>query len=95
MLLVLTVLLIGRVGEVEHSVFLQSSSCDCRIHQLVVKEQIVYGQGLSTVQAAHDHATPTVVVVLVPHVDDDAAVHHLNRLQRSRGGLTQCLMFVI
>lgn len=92
-LLVLTVLLIGGVGEVEHSVFLQSSSCYCRIHQLVVKEQVVYRQGLSAVKAAYDHTTPTVVVVLVPHVDDDAAVRHLNRLQRGREGLTwQCPM---
>ncbi len=82
----LTVLLVGGVGEEEHSVFLQSSSCHCRIHQRVVKVQIVYGQGQSAVVAAHHHAAPTVVVVLVPHIDDDAAVHHLNGLQRGREG---------
>lgn len=74
-------LVVGGVGEVEHSVLLQSSSRYNRIHQRVVKVQIVYGQGQPTVSAADHHATPTVVVVLVPHVDDDAAVLHLNRLQ--------------
>lgn len=75
-------LLVGGVGEVEHSVLLQSSSCYCRVHQRVVKVQLIYGQGQSTVTAAYHHTTPTVVVVLVPHIDDDAAVRHLNQLQR-------------
>lgn len=79
---VLTVLLIGGVGEVEHAVLLQSSSCYCRIHQRVVKVQLIYGQGQPAVAAAYHHTTPTVVVVLVPYVDDDAAVWHLHRLQK-------------
>lgn len=73
-------LLIGRVSEVKHSILLQSSCCYCRIHQRVVEVQIIYGQGQSAITAAHHHTTPTVVVVLVPHIDDDAAVCHLNWL---------------
>lgn len=85
-LAVLTVFLIGRVGEVEHSVLLQSSSCYCRIHQRVVKVQLIYGQGQPTVTAAYHRTTPAVVVVLVPYVDDDGAVCHLNRLQKEQRG---------
>lgn len=79
---VLTFLLIGGVGEVEHSVLLQGSSCDCRIHQRVVEVHAVDGQGQAAVQAANQHPTVAVVVVLVSRVDDDAAIRHFERLQR-------------
>lgn len=87
-------LVVGGVGEVEHSVLLQRSSRYNRIHQRVVKVQIVYRQGHPTVSAADHHATPTVVVVLVPHVDDDAAVHHLNWLQTGKCLRGQCQFLV-
>jgi len=80
------VLLVGGVGEEEHAVLHQSSGCHCRIHELVVKVQTVYRQRQSAIVAAHHHATPTVEVVLIPHVDDDAAVRQLHRLQGSREG---------
>lgn len=62
------------VGEIDHSLFLQSSSCDDRVNQLVVKIQFVYGQRQPSVEATHNHTTPTVVVVLVSHIDDNAAI---------------------
>lgn len=78
---VLTMYLIRGVGEVQHTIFLQSSSCYCRIYQRVVKVQLIHGQGQSPVTAADHHAAPAVIVVLVPHVDDNAAVRHLKRLR--------------
>lgn len=75
-----TFILIGRVGEVKHSVLLHGSGRDHRIHQRVVEVQSVNGQRLAAVQAAHHYAAAAVVVVLVSHVDDNAAVLHFERL---------------
>ena len=72
------------VGEVDHSVFLQRSSCYYRIHQRVVEKQLFYWEGQPSIAAVRHNATMTVVVVLVPDVDHDAAVHHLNWLQKER-----------
>lgn len=91
----LTLLLAGRVGEVQHSVFLQSSRRHHRIHQRVVEEQVIYGQGQTSVIAAHHHATPAVVVVLVPHIDDDAAVRHLDRLRSHRDDRKRRFNFLV
>lgn len=74
----------GRVGEVHDAILLQSPGCHCRIHQRVVKVQLVYGEGHSPVQAAYYDATPAVIIVLVSNIDDDAAVSHLHGLQRCR-----------
>lgn len=75
-----TFILIGRVGEVKHSVLLHGCSRDHRVHQLVVEVHSVDGQGHSAVQAASHNAAAAVVVVLVPHVDDNAAILHFKRL---------------
>lgn len=79
--------LVRRVREVQHVVFLQSPCCYHGIHQRVVEVQLVYGERHPPVQAAHQDATPAVVVVLVPDVDEDATVRHLHGLQRhTKGG---------
>ena len=84
--MILTVVLAGGVDEEHHSLFQQRRGCHCRIHQLVVEVHVLYGQGHSRVTAARHYATPAVVVVLVPHIDDDAAVPHLDRLQEHGEG---------
>lgn len=78
--------LVRRVREVQHAVFLQSPCCYCGIHQRVVEVQLVYGERHAPVEAAHHDATPAVVVVLVPDIDYDATVCHLHELQRRREG---------
>lgn len=75
-----TFILIGRVGEVKHSVLLHGSGRDHRIHQCVVKVQSVDGQRHAAVQAANHHTAAAVVVVLVSHIDDNAAILHFKRL---------------
>lgn len=75
-----TVILIGWVGEVKHSVLLHGSGRDHRIHQCVVEVQSVDGQRHAAVQAANHHTAAAVVVVLVSHIDDNAAVLHFERL---------------
>lgn len=80
----LTVLCIRWVREEEHPFFLKGPSCYCRIHKLIVKVQVVYGQGHSAISASHHHATPAVVVVLVSDIDDNASVGHFERLQKSK-----------
>lgn len=74
----------GRVGEVQNSVLLQNPGCHCRVHQRVVKVELLHGEAQAPVQAAHHHTTVAAIEVLVPNVDDDAAVRHLHRLQTCR-----------
>lgn len=75
-----TFILIGRVGEVKHSVLLHGSGCHHGIHQGVVEVNGLDGQSLSAVQTANYDAAAAVVVVLVSHVDDNAAILHFERL---------------
>ena len=73
----LTVLLIGWVGEEEDPLFLQGPGSHRRVHECVVKHQLVHRQGLPSIQTPHHYAAPTVVVVVVADVNYNTAVFHL------------------
>ena len=83
---IFTLLGAGRVGEVQLPLFLQHARRHRGVNEGLVEEQLLHRQGLPSVQAAHHYATPAVVLVLVPHVHQDAAVAQLHRLGRGGGG---------
>ena len=79
-MVVFTLLRVGRVGEVHPPLFLQHARRHRGVDEVLVEEELLHGQGLPPVQAADHHATVAVVLVLVPHVHQDAAVAQLHGL---------------